>query len=415
MYTFDAAKTDEPLYLACKEEELVLLRIGIGAFRTGRIPQESMAWVRKILAFFRDQKKGMILRFAYDLEGKGLEREPGSIKTVQEHMRQLGEIIREFSEDVYVVQGILIGNWGEMHGSRYLTPDGLRTLVPTMLDALNGVCPLAVRRPSQWRELARNFTEEEKKCLTLYNDGMFGSETDLGTYGTIAMETPGQEPQSRGAELDWQRMAMRGRFCGGEAVQRAAGEENVSAEEAIRDLEKMHISYLNSTYDPQLLEQWKKETANGVSGFETVGKRLGYRFVVEDVEMLSENENRMWKTGEDSSGQMSLMRITLENHGFAGLTEEADCFLEIEEENKKPEKYRIHTDARAWHSGETTILCRQIKLPAVAEQKKMFLALYRRRDGRPILFANWNTESGRVFLGTYQSSFSSFSVPSRNP
>lgn len=131
--------------------------------------------------------------------------------------------------------------------------------------------------------------------------------------------------------------------------------------------------------------------------------------------MLSENENRMWKTGEDSSGQMSLMRIILENHGFAELTEEADCFLEIEEENKKPEKYRIHTDARAWHSGETTILCRQIKLPAVAEQKKMFLALYRRRDGRPILFANWNTESGRVFLGTYQSSFSSFSVPSRNP
>ena len=309
MYTFDAAKTDEPLYLACKEEELVLLRIGIGAFRTGRIPQESMAWVRKILAFFRDQKKGMILRFAYDLEGKGLEREPGSIKTVQEHMRQLGAAIREFSEDIYVVQGILIGNWGEMHGSRYLTPDGFRTLVRTMQDALEGACPLAVRRPSQWRELARNFTEEEKKYLTLYNDGMFGSETDLGTYGTLAMETPEQEPQSRGAELDWQRTAMRGRFCGGEAVQRAAGEENVSAEEAIRDLEKMHISYLNSTYDLQLLEQWKKETINGVSGFEAVGKRLGYRFVVENVEILSEKENRMWKMGEDSSGQMSLMRI----------------------------------------------------------------------------------------------------------
>ena len=146
-----------------------------------------------------------------------------------------------------------------------------------------------------------------------------------------------------------------------------------------------------------------------------MGKRLGYRFVVENVEILSEKENRMWKMGEDSSGQMSLMRITLENHGFAGLTEEADCFLEIEEENKKPEKYRIHTDARAWHSGDTTILCRQIKLPAVAEPKKMFLALYRRRDGRPLLFANQNAESGRVFLGTYQSNFSSFSVPSRNP
>ncbi len=107
----------------------------------------------------------------------------------------------------------------------------------------------------------------------------------------------------------------------------------------------------------------------------------------------------MWKMGEDSSGQMIWMRITLENHGFAGLTEEADCFLEIEEENKKKETYRIHTDARTWNSGETTVLCRQIKLPAVAESKKMFLALYRRRDGRPLLFANQNAESGRVFLG----------------
>lgn len=78
------------------------------------------------------------------------------------------------------------------------------------------------------------------------------------------------------------------------------------------------------------------------------------------------------ENGEDSSGQMSLMRITLENHGFAGLTEEADCFLEIEEENKKKETYRIHTDARTWNSGETTVLCQQIKLPAVAEPKKCF-------------------------------------------
>ena len=70
----------------------------------------------------------------------------------------------------------------------------------------------------------------------------------------------GQEPQSREAELVWQSVAMRGHFCGGEAVHRAAGKENVSAAEAIRDLEKMHISYLNSTYDLQLLEQWKKET-----------------------------------------------------------------------------------------------------------------------------------------------------------
>lgn len=118
--------------------------------------------------------------------------------------------------------------------------------------------------------------------------------------------------------------------------------------------------------------------------------------------------------GEDSSGQMTWMRITLENHGFAGLTEEADCFLEIEEENKSrkiQDPYRCQSLAQ-WRNHHT--------LPANqtacgGRTKKMFLALYRRRDGRPLLFANQNVESGRVFLGTYQSSFSSFSVPSRNP
>ena len=235
-----------------------------------------------------------------------------------------------------------------------------------------------------------NFTEEEKKYLTLYNDGMFGSETDLGTYGTLAMETPEQEPKSRGAELDWQRMAMRGRFCGGEAVQRAAGEENVSAAEAIRDLEKMHISYLNSTYDLRRLEQWKAETVEDESGLEAIGKRLGYRFVVEGVEFVSEREE---------------LQITLENKGFAELTEEADCYLELERNGTLQKKIQIATDARLWKSGEKTTLCQKIKLPAELaepEEQKLYLALYRRRDGRTISFANQGEKQGRPFLGIFK-------------
>lgn len=404
LYTFDAAKMDEPLYFACEEEELVLLRINIGAFSFCTIPQEAMVWIQKILAFFQERKKGMVLRFAYDLEGKGLEREPSSIKMVQEHMRQLGGAIRNFSDDVYAVQGILVGNWGEMHGSRYLTPGGFQILVHTMLDALEGVCPLAVRRPSQWRELTKNWTEEEKERLTLYNDGIFGSETDLGTYGTLAMETPGQKPQSREAELAWQNAAMHRHFCGGEAVQRADGTQIISVAEAEKDLEKMHISYLNSTYDLRLLEQWKEETVDGISGIEEIGKHLGYRFVVENVEIRPVQECTVWKTEE----YVVQVEITLENRGFAEMTEPADCYLETED----GEKISMDTDPRTWNSREKTILRQTIKLPAAPEQQRLFLALYRRRDERPILFANRAMESGRVFLGTYQINFSSSRVPS---
>ena len=105
LYTFNAAQTGEPLYIACEEEELVLLRIDIGAFRDKPISEPSLEWIRRILAFFREKRKGMILRFSYDLEGKGLEKEPGSIRLVEEHMQQIGEVIREYADDIFAVQG----------------------------------------------------------------------------------------------------------------------------------------------------------------------------------------------------------------------------------------------------------------------------------------------------------------------
>ena len=334
----------------------------------------------------------MILRFSYDLEGKGLEKEPGSIRLVEEHMQQNGEVIREYADDIFAVQGILIGNWGEMHGSRYLTPDAFRTLTDTMIKAVDGACPVAVRKPAQWRELTLGWTEQEKKKLTLFNDGIFGSETDLGTYGTLSPETPGQKICSREEELEWQKNEMCGKFCGGEAIWGSGAEPApfVSAPKAMADLERMHISYLNSTYDLRRLEQWKAETVEDESGLEAIGKRLGYRFVVEGVEFVSEREE---------------LQITLENKGFAELTEEADCYLELERNGTLQKKIQIATDARLWKSGEKTTLCQKIKLPAELaepEEQKLYLALYRRRDGRTISFANQGEKQGRPFLGIFK-------------
>ena len=392
LYTFNAAQTGEPLYIACEEEELVLLRIDIGAFRDKPISEPSLEWIRRILAFFREKRKGMILRFSYDLEGKGLEKEPGSIRLVEEHMQQIGEVIREYADDIFAVQGILIGNWGEMHGSRYLTPDAFRTLTDTMIKAVDGACPVAVRKPAQWRELTLGWTEQEKKKLTLFNDGIFGSETDLGTYGTLSPETPGQKICSREEELEWQKNEMCGKFSGGETIWGSGAEPApfVSAPKAMADLERMHISYLNSTYDLRRLEQWKAETVEDESGLEAIGKRLGYRFVVEGVEFVSEREE---------------LQITLENKGFAELTEEADCYLELERNGTLQKKIQIATDARLWKSGEKTTLCQKIKLPAELaepEEQKLYLALYRRRDGRTISFANQGEKQGRPFLGIFK-------------
>ena len=69
------------------------------------------------------------------------------------------------------------------------------------------------------------------------------------------------------------------------------------------------------------------------------------------------------------------------------------------------EKIQIATDARLWKSGEKTTLCQKIKLPAELaepEEQKLYLALYRRRDGRTISFANQGEKQGRPFLGIFK-------------
>ncbi len=129
----------------------------------------------------------------------------------------------------------------------------------------------------------------------------------------------------------------------------------------------MHISYLNSTYDLRRLEQWKAETVEDESGLEAIGKRLGYRFVVEGVEFVSEREE---------------LQITLENKGFAELTEEADCYLELERNGTLQKKNTDCNRCETLEERRKTTLCQKIKLPAELaepEEQKLYLALYRRR------------------------------------
>ena len=169
---------------------------------------------------FSGEKKGMILRFSYDLEGKGLEKEPGSIRLVEEHMQQIGEVIREYADDIFAVQGILIGNWGEMHGSRYLTPDAFRTLTDTMIKSSGRRLPGCSAETGAVAGTDFGMDGAGKKKLTLFNDGIFGSETDLGTYGTLSPETPGQKICSREEELEWQKTKCAENF----AAERPYGE-----------------------------------------------------------------------------------------------------------------------------------------------------------------------------------------------
>ena len=416
IYTFDLSK-ENFLYIDCEEEELVLLLIDIHAFRgCEQIPKEALEYFSSILTFFEEHDKGIILRIVYDTKGRGMENEPSSIKIVKSHVKQLGSIIYEHMSKkeslpgkILVHQGLFVGSWGEMHGSKFLTEARMKELSDTFLEATKGSCPIAVRKPVQLRQLSCQKTASNIN-FTLFNDAIFGSETDLGTYGTILKsalpENSEREKTSwvREDELSWQQSFMQQSFCGGEVlggmntVSESSGntdypQRTLDWHQVVADLAKMHVSYLNSIYSKEVLDDWKAQRImwNGeeISEYDYIGRHMGYRFTVTQVNISRVSKEKKKQT--QSQVSKNVITFTIKNTGFANLCEEAVCRLILTENNENVKAFEIKSDPRTWNSGTDTV----IESPILQEvwtqqsqQTKLFLQLIRKKDGRIIECAN---------------------------
>ena len=443
IYTFDLSKkssNESFLYIDCEEEELVLLIIDIHAFRCcEQIPKEALEWFSSILTFFEQHDKGIILRIVYDTKGRGMENEPSSIKIVKSHMKQLGSIICEHTSEkkslpgkILVHQGLFVGSWGEMHSSKFLSEARMKELSDTFLEATKGSCPIAVRKPVQLRQLSCQkevsapLQNAPNTNFTLFNDAIFGSETDLGTYGTIRQSAVPENserektPWAREDELTWQKTKLQQSFCGGEVlggmntVSESSGNKDQSQrtldwQQVVAELAKMHVSYLNSIYSKEVLDDWKAQCImwNGeeISEYDYVGRHLGYRFTVTHVKISCVSPEKKKQTQSDTNSQISsrVITLTIKNNGFANLCEEAGCRLILTENNENIKAFEIKSDPRTWNSiTDTVIECRipQEIWPQQSKQTKLFLQLIRKRDGRIIEWANeeYDHKAGGVMV-----------------
>lgn len=403
VYTFraqpppDGRPVEKEIWLddACGKERLALVLIDIGFFRFCDLSEAALSHIAGIMEFFHKAGKQIILRATYDTEGDAAVKEPGSLYQVLRHMEQIGDVLRGFLADILVIQGIFVGNWGEMHGSRFMEQSDMLDLIYTLYRVTEGKCFLAVRTPAQWRQITGSLGSVTglRQRLALFNDGIFGSPTDLGTYGAAGRTEAGtDEKWSREEELRWQDKHMGSTPNGGEAL---SGTAQIGYRQAAKGFRKMHLTYLNSVYQQEQLALWKAETVKtfgcwkGVSGYDYIGRHLGYRFVIMNV-------------AEKGAGQFE---ITVWNRGFACLTFEADCLLIIENEEGQTVRGRVDTDARDWKAGEKTKILAALpyKLsPKTGSDKrlKLFLKLERRADKMAVRFANQGA-GDQILLGEF--------------
>lgn len=348
-------------------ESLAMVRLDIGAFRECKIDGQTLKFMQRIFRRFHDAEKEVILRVTYDTEGNGMEREPSAMDMVLTHMRQVGELVQENAADVFVAQGLFVGNWGEMHGSKFLAARNVRKLTETWLEATAGKVPVAFRKPSFCRMV---FSEERDNMIGFYDDAMLASPDHLGTFGSAGRGAAGWEQDwTMEDELAYLQGATRRVPCGGEAI---APAEPVDSEQVAALLRRMQVSYLNSAYDKRLLDQWKQmrgpaDAGPGESLYAYVGERLGYRFVVQSAKR-----------------ERGRLKVQVKNTGFGRLYQEAVLSLVLKMEGGEEAQIDSGCDLRALGGGETA----QVFFPLRGIHAAQASLRLVRRDGRTIKFAN---------------------------
>lgn len=367
---------------SCREDTgstLALVEINLRQYRLGSISEAGLRNIERLFAAWAEGKKRLIVRFAYDLEGKNLQYEPQSLQIILEHMEQLSGILKRYEDTIFILQGLFVGNWGEMHSTRYTSAGELRLLAQTLADAAGEKTYLAVRTPAQWRMVTQ---EGRSACLAarigLFNDGMMGSESDLGTYDMGV-------PNARAQELAFQERLCARVPNGGEAV--IANTYNDFGN-AVRYLETMHITYLNEGYDRAVLDKWAGASVSGgvfagMDGLSYIERRMGYRLLISGVSA---------KRG--ILRQSVTVRADFQNVGFAPLYAPPEAVVTLIDEKGEirqahPAAHSLQALTGGRDTGRVEAVCAEISTRGLqAGSYSICLSLTDPGSGQAILLAN---------------------------
>ncbi|MBQ9139257.1 MAG: DUF4832 domain-containing protein, partial [Ruminococcus sp.] len=364
------------------------------------------------------------MRFRYDDLGKD-NPEPATFEQVLHHIEQIKNsgLLEKYSDIIAFVEAGIVGKWGEMHGGKYVTVDYKARVLEAMLQAVPAPIPVTVRTPdifAEWAgierkelnnfELIDSITESEysttiqenKDRVGLFNDGYMGSINDLGTFSNREIET------------DWINHQTLTSYYGGEFSgnhEFAQSFDTYLPENAIPEMYKTHLSYINSNIFPFYKDFTFSEeyTVDGVDNsayygqnvFKFIRDHIGYRFVIRKSELTPVVEQ-----GGDVT-----VDFKIENTGFANVIPDVQSYV-ILEKGGIFTYAEADTDCSQWLSCSIADNTLNIKLPdnIPAGNWNIMLKLsmgtplsITNMTGRTIRFANedvWDSTLGANYLGT---------------
>lgn len=380
---------------------LALVEVNLQNYRDGDITQVGLDNIDALLnAWAEKTDRQMILRFFYFGDENDPNLEPDNLDIVLRHMEQIGPILSKYESSIYTLQGLFIGQWGEMHGTHFLDSASADDNVCRLAETLSSVTPdgmfLSVRTPALW-DMATAGEAEMENRIGLFNDGMFGSETDIGTYWG----------RDRSDMIAFQENQCTLVPNGGEVSNDSSTYPDVNQnpysdfENVVCDMASMHISYLNQDWMRAVLDKWSNATVSGdgcfdgLDGLTYIERHLGYRLLINEASISQPTENDFE------------VSVDFKNVGFASLYKSPSVMLYLEKDGSREvvscEMNHELTNFSGGHDSQN-VETAQVKIPVETLSSgtyRLYVDLQYDDSRTPILLANTqDREENGYYLGS---------------
>lgn len=335
-----STQEDSPLDLSTvqnvKNNNHTLIRriYNIPNYRNSALPQSFLDLIAKDCESARKGGVKLFLRFAYNFEWEGPDARRDIILS---HLDQLKPVLEKNKDVIAFMEAGFIGSWGEWHHST----NGLdnsgdrRTILNKILSVLPTDRMVAVRVPTYKTDALNNsnaltpqeaFNSSYRARTGHHNDCFLASADDAGTY-----DSSNPEKTKNFLNLDTRYIVQGGETC--------TTSEYDDCPNALKDLERMHWSYLNRWFEENVLKGWQDQGC-----LETVKRRLGYRFRLID----SNIPDKVKPNGTFS------MSFKVTNEGWASPYNPRSLEVVLRNKNTGQQYYLPVSEAvRMWMPGET--------------------------------------------------------------
>lgn len=343
-----------------------------------------------------------VIRYSYkSSEQNSAKPWDATLDWMKRHIDQLKPYWEANTDVILCVQAGFIGVWGEWYytSNFKMNPRTDEDYAPRwellnhLLEAVPADRQVSLRTPGfKMRYLQMNggdvspltegeaYTPTAKARLAAFNDCFVSSSSDVGTYNSDV-------------EREFWSEDSKYTFMGGETCAKCSYS---NGENAISEMAKFHWTYINSTYNTDVLNQWQSD-----GNMNEIKRRLGYRFVLD----------KAYATPAPKAGDMYAITMTLRNVGFASLHNARNVELVMVSKND-PEKKFVHLqqgiDPRFWEAGDTITTTLHARLDAeMSGDYKVYLNMpdiYPSIHDNPLFsvrFANkdiWDEKTGYNYL-----------------